>query len=75
MQNLLMTLWPIDDKRTADFMMDFYAAAYPTGDAPAALAETQRAWLARLRVQQGIETACRLAGPFIVSTQGSVGRP
>ncbi len=41
-QNLLMTLWPISDETTVQIMLDFYDAAFKTGNAPQALADTQR---------------------------------
>ena len=69
-QNLLMTLWPISDEITVQIMNDFYDAAHNSGDAPEALAEVQRNWLLRLRVQKGLAQAVNLAGPFIMSSQG-----
>ena len=66
-----MTLWPIDDERTADLIADFYAADKKHGNAEKALSVTQRKWLARLRVEKGIAEACRVAGPFILSFQGN----
>jgi hypothetical protein len=41
-QNLLITLWPISDETTVQIMLDFYDAAFRTGNAPQALADTQR---------------------------------
>jgi CHAT domain-containing protein len=70
-QNLLMTLWPISDEATVDLMLDFYARAVATGDAPKAWADTQRDWLVRLRQKRGSLDAVRLAGPFVLSWQGS----
>ena len=72
-QNLLLTLWPIADEKTAGFMPEFYAAAHRTGRTAQALAEVQRAWLKKLRVENGIAAACRIAGPFILSFQGRPG--
>lgn len=69
-QHLMMTLWPVADRETAQFMQDFYAAARQDGNAPTALAEVQRAWLVRLRQTRGLQEAVRLSGPFIVSSQG-----
>ena len=78
-QNLLLTLWPVDDEATAGFMPEFYAAAHRTGDTIHALAEVQRTWLRRLRVENGTAAACKVTGPFILSFQGkptsSVGEP
>jgi tetratricopeptide (TPR) repeat protein len=69
-QNLLMTLWPISDETTVNIMLDFYDAAFKTGNAPQALADTQRDWLVKLRKEKGLLAAVRLAGPFIISSQG-----
>jgi CHAT domain-containing protein len=69
-QNLLMTLWPISDQTTVDIMLDFYDAALKTSNAPQALADTQRDWLMKLRKEKGLLAAVRLAGPFIMSSQG-----
>jgi len=66
-QNLLMTLWTVDDSETADLMEAFYREALRTGDAPGALARAQRASLADLRKKSGLAEAVRKAGPFILS--------
>jgi CHAT domain-containing protein len=52
-QNLLMALWPIDDRVTVRIMSDFYAAAHERGNAAQALAEVQREWLVALRDGKG----------------------
>ena len=70
-QNLLMTLWPIGDQTTVQIMLDFYDAAFKSGNAPKALADTQRDWLVKLRKERGLLDAVRLAGPFIMSSQGN----
>ena len=69
-QNLLMTLWPISDQTTVQIMLDFYDAAFKNGNAPQALADTQREWLVKLRKERGLSTSVQLAGPFIMSSQG-----
>ena len=66
-QNLLVTLWTTDDVETADFMAAFYRDALKTGDAPGALARTQRAALDVLRAKVGLTEAVRKAGPFVLS--------
>jgi CHAT domain-containing protein/Tfp pilus assembly protein PilF len=71
-QNLLLTLWPVADEETAKFMVNFYEAAHQSGNAPQALADTQRDWLVRLRQRRGLAEAVRLAGPFILSSQGEL---
>jgi CHAT domain-containing protein len=69
-QNLLMTLWPISDQTTVQIMLDFYDAAERTKNAPQALADVQRNWLVKLRKERGLLDAVRLAGAFIMSSQG-----
>jgi len=69
-QNLLMTLWPISDETTVQIMLDFYDASFKNGNAPQALADTQRDWLRKLRKERGLLDAVRLAGPFIMSSRG-----
>lgn len=69
-QNLLMTLWPISDETTVQIMLDFYDAALKGGNAAQALSDTQRDWLVKLRNERGLLWAVRLAGPFIMSSQG-----
>ena len=69
-QNLLMTLWPISDRITVEIMLDFYDAADKSNNAPEALAEVQRDWLMKLHQEHGLLAAVKLAGPFILSSQG-----
>jgi CHAT domain-containing protein len=82
-QNLLLTLWPIDDQVTVQIMSDFYEAAHQCGNAAQALAKVQRDWLVALRdgkdqrcekvkaaLRPGLAAAVRFAGPFILSAQG-----
>ncbi len=66
-QNLLMTLWPVEDTGTADLMQAFYREALRSGDAPGALARVQRASLVQVRKKSGLSEAVREAGPFILS--------
>jgi CHAT domain-containing protein len=65
-----MTLWPISDETTVQIMLDFYNAEEKTRNAPQALADVQRDWLVKLRKEQGLLDAVRLAGAFIMSAQG-----
>jgi CHAT domain-containing protein len=69
-QNLLLTLWPISDETTVQIMLDFYDAAFKSGNAPQALADVSRDWLVKLRKERGLLDANRLAGPFIMTSQG-----
>jgi CHAT domain-containing protein len=66
-QNLLMTLWTVDDAGTADLMEAFYHEALRSGDAPGALARVQRASLQSVRQKSGLCEAVRKAGPFILT--------
>lgn len=70
-QNLVMTLWPIEDGQTSSFMTDFYSRAHQTKNAPLALAQVQRQWMARLKTKRDIAAACRVAGSFILSFQAA----
>ena len=69
-QNLLMTLWPISDEITVQIMLDFYDAAFKSGNAAQALADTQRDWLVKRRKEGGLLPAVQPASPFIMSSQG-----
>jgi len=71
-QNLLMTLWAVDDERTADLVFDFYNNLHVIGSPAEALARTQCQWLRRLREDKGIAAACRIAGPFILNFRGGL---
>jgi hypothetical protein len=51
-------------------MLDFYDAAEKNKNPPQALADVQRDWLVKLRKERGMLDAVRLAGPFIMSSQG-----
>jgi CHAT domain-containing protein/TPR repeat protein len=65
-QNLLMTLWPVPDETTADFMCDFYNEALSTNDVVRSLTNVQRKWLLKLREERGLVTAVRDVGSFAV---------
>jgi CHAT domain-containing protein/tetratricopeptide (TPR) repeat protein len=70
-QNLLLTLWPVDDSFTKDFMVSFYKEALKTGNAPKAMAKVQREWLVKLREERSISQAVKLAGPFVLTFRGN----
>ena len=71
-QNLLLTLWPVSDSFTKDFMVSFYEEALKTGDAPRAMAKVQREWLVKLREERSISQAVKLAGPFVLTFRGGL---
>ena len=66
-QNLLMTLWPVNDTETANLMEAFYREALHSGDAPGALARVQSETLDAVRKKSGLSEAVQTAGPFILS--------
>ena len=71
-ENLLMTLWSVNDEETARIMVAFYEAYHATGSAPQALADVQRDWLVKQRQTRRLEEAVSLAGPFIMNSQGGL---
>ena len=73
-RHLLMTLWPVSDQKTYEFMKDFYSRTLATRDPSGALPVVQRNWLTRLRREEGLKVAVQIAGPFLLSLQGGEGR-
>ncbi len=71
-QNLLLTLWPVEDGATSRLIMDFYSALAERHDAAEALATTQAHWLTELRTRNGVAEACRIAGPFVLNFRGRI---
>lgn len=69
-QNLLMTLWPVNDSTTTDIMSDFYKKCLATGNPTRSLAETQRDWLCKLRKEKGLLAAVGDAGAFVMTSPG-----
>jgi hypothetical protein len=74
-ENLLLTLWPIDDAKTVGLIYDFYTEGAKKESFAFALARVQRRWLQRLSREYGVAEACRLAGPYILSFQGKLCSP
>jgi CHAT domain-containing protein len=70
-QNILMTLWPVDDKFTPIFMQDFYKEVFQTGSPAKALGKVQREWINKINTEQGLASAVGLAGPFVLAVTGS----
>lgn len=67
-EHLLLTLWPVADRETALFMVDFYRELEGGNGSPVEVAPAvQAAYLKRFREEQGLSAAVRLAGPFILS--------
>lgn len=70
-QNLLLTLWPVDDTFTKDFMVSFYEEVLRTRNAPSTFAKIKRDWLVKLRKERSISQAVKLAGPFVLTFRGN----
>lgn len=67
-ENLLMTLWPVADKSTADFMTELYTELFKANDPATALNTAQRRRLLRLRREKGLGVAVSEAGGFVLSS-------
>ncbi|MGV3660012.1 MAG: CHAT domain-containing protein [Prosthecobacter sp.] len=70
-QNVLMTLWPIGDDSTVEFMLDFYRQAITSGDAPGCLNQVQRERLLNSRKDHGLRRAILDYGGFIMTSKGA----
>lgn len=69
-ENLLMTLWPVEDGAKNEWLGSFYERLQQTSNAAQAFSEVQRESLLKLRKEQGLEAAVRVAGSFVLSVQG-----
>lgn len=69
---LLLTLWPIDDAATVEMMRSFYEKLVGAGNtASVAITATQREELARLTRERGLGVAVKLVCPFVLSIGSS----
>ena len=66
-RNLLLTLWPVSDHRTAEFIPEFYGRVLSGCAIPEALHLTQSKALTRTSREFGPATAARLHGAFVLS--------
>lgn len=64
--NVMTTLWPINDFETVEIMKAFYGGL-STADPETALSQVQRERLPRLRKEEGLHRAISFAGPFMLS--------
>lgn len=71
-QNLLMPLLSVSDEETSPMMVDFYGRLLGGGPVASSFAGLQTDWLIRLRKERGLKTAVRLAGAYVMSSQGSI---
>lgn len=69
-QNLMLTLWPIQDEFTANVMLDFYREFLKSGDGLGALCQAQRNAI-RLARAKGQTANPRTWAPFLLSVAGS----
>jgi len=69
-QNILLTLWQVDDQFTATFMREFYESTLASGRPAGSLNSVQRAALVELRESKGVDMAVYLAGAFQLTSQG-----
>lgn len=68
-QNLVLTLWPIDDAATVQFMVDFYQQVLDGTDPPVALEEVQLKHFQRIREEGSLGEAIYLAAPFVMTVR------
>jgi CHAT domain-containing protein len=66
-ENLLFTLWSVDDESTARFMETFYDRLFQTMDPHRAFQEAQVAELLRWKQDRGIPVAVFRAGAFVLT--------
>ncbi len=69
-QNLVMTLWPVEDEKTADLMIEFYRRYLEHGNATRAMTETQRDIINQAR-ENNEDLHPRDWAAFVVSVQGN----
>ncbi len=69
--HVLVTLWPVNDLQTAEFMRDFYHQLATRPDPGQALNLVQSAWLKRLREKNELFQAVNVAGPFVLTSHVS----
>ena len=70
--NLLLSLWRVNDSYTPEFLKAFYERALKTGDTCAALSDVQRIEIRKLLADGGKNSfwrSIKLAGPFTVSSR------
>ncbi len=69
-QNVLITLWPVDDVATVTLMEDFYTRLLSGTEAHLALVETKRALFDKISKEVNPYLAHRLVGPFLMTRTG-----
>ncbi|MDF1823467.1 MAG: CHAT domain-containing protein [Verrucomicrobiales bacterium] len=69
-QNVLLTLWPVDDNATVTLMDNFYTHHLSGTPAHVALAETKRLLFDKIAEEGNPYLAHRLVGPFLMTRSG-----
>ncbi len=68
--HVIMTLWPIPDDETVEFMTEFYTEYFQTRSPEKALPTVQRDLLKKWEEQYGIDHAIRAVGAFVINSYG-----
>lgn len=66
-QNVLLTLWPVDDIVTINVMQEFYRRHLDGTPSPAALNEARRKLFGELTEEMDVFRAHRFIGPFLLT--------
>lgn len=69
-RNVLLTLWPVDDRATVEVMDVFYGKLLAGVPAAQAMAETKRELFRRIAAEEGEYVAHRFVAPFLVTRSG-----
>lgn len=69
-QNVLLTLWPVDDVITISVMDRFYRSYLDGAGSPGALNDTKRQLFRELTDEMDIYRAHRFVGPFLLTRTG-----
>lgn len=70
-QNVMLTLWPVDDNATVTLMDDFYTRHLGGTPAHLALVETKRTLFEKISKEVNPYLAHRLVGPFLMTRTGA----
>ena len=79
-RNVLLTLWPVSDSASPEFMRRFYSTTQKSQNPPGSLWSLQREELRRLfptgeTSEEKLARAVFLAGPYVLSHRGTVAKP
>jgi CHAT domain-containing protein len=71
-QNVVVTLWPVDDLATVEVMKHFYGKLLAGEAAPTALANTKKELLVKMTDEFDVFRAHRFIGPFLLTRTGAL---